>query len=130
MDRAIKEKRKLFEDWNSGGDKALFLAAKLMAKQVVYGGKTRARRELLGSLSATNERDNVFNVEKRMKRDNRDVVGEQCVRDDSGRVVVGGAELREAWRAHHDRVSNVEFVWDRDSLDPVVPVSDLEPRID
>ena len=77
----------------NGGDKKLYLVAKRRARREVYRAKSAAQRTLLDCLNAANGRDNVFRVVKQMKRENRDIVGEQCVRDDVGRVVVGGVDL-------------------------------------
>lgn len=61
---------------------------------------------------------------------NKDIVGEQCIRDDQGNVLVDNRDIRKAWREHHDRISNVEFDWDRASLEEMQPVQGPFPKID
>ena len=65
----------------------------------------------------------VFRVVKQIVKKNRDVVGESCVKDTSGRIVVEEEKLMEVWRKYCDKLSNEEFPWIRDALTEVGVVS-------
>ena len=129
VDRAVEEKRRLFQVWKSGGDKRAYLQAKGLARQAVFRAKTAAQSELLDNLNMDEGRNAIFKVASQSKKECRDVVGEQCVRGDDGVVAVGGPELREVWRVHHSRVANEEFDWDRGTLTPAAPVLGPPPLI-
>ena len=55
----------------------------------------------------------LFRVAKQMKRKNRDIVGGGCVKDENGKIVTDERERMETWRRHFERISNEEFVWNR-----------------
>ena len=130
VDRAIKEKRRLFGIWRSGGSKENYLAAKRRARKEVYKAKRREEEAMADRLERADAGGEVFRVARQILRANRDIVGEQCIRDDQGSVLVDSSEIRDAWREHHARISNVEFDWDRDSLEDVQPVLGPFPKID
>lgn len=130
VDSAIKEKRRLFKVWKKGGSKEDYLIAKRRARREVYRAKTTARAPLLESLNSREGRDEVFKVAKQMKNENRDIVGEQCVKDDDGRIMVGSEDIKNAWRVHYNRLLNIEFEWDRDGLVTAEPVAGPWPLIE
>ena len=129
VDAAVAEKKRLLQVWKNGGDKQAYLRAKRQARRVIFRAKTAAQSVLLDELNADEGRNAIFKVANQIRRDGRDVVGEQCVRGDDGEVAAGGPELREAWRVHHSRVANEEFEWNRGTLTPVAPVLGPPPRI-
>ena len=47
-----------------------------------------------------------------MTRESRDIIGEQCVRND----------IKETWREHYNHLLNVEFDWNREGLEAAKPV--------
>ena len=57
-----------------------------------------------------------------MKAENSDVVGDKCVRDNSGKISYTDEAKLAAWKEHHEQLLNVEFPWDPDSLSPAPPV--------
>ena len=44
VDQCIKEKRRLWKEWKSGGSKNLYLEAKCRARTAVYAAKAEAER--------------------------------------------------------------------------------------
>ena len=50
-----------------------------------------------------------------IKDTNKDVTGEKCVHDDKGYLRSDEAKLH-AWKEHYQRLSNVEFPWNKNSL--------------
>ena len=59
-----------------------------------------------------------------MRKSNQDVVGEQCVRDDTGTLACTEEAQKKAWHSHYNHLLNVEFDWDQDSLSQAVPVDE------
>ena len=51
----------------------------------------------------------VFRVAKQIVKKNGDVVGESCVMDTSGKIVVEEEKQMEVWREYYDKLSNEEF---------------------
>ena len=50
---------------------------------------------------------------------NREVVGASCEKDNDGKIVVEENKLIEVWIAHSDKISNEEFIWDRNRMSNV-----------
>ena len=65
--------------------------------------------------------DDIFRLAKQMRRDNQDVIGEKCVKDDSGNLSLDDEAKKVAWKQHYERLLNEEFPWNPDDLsaDPV-----------
>ena len=58
-----------------------------------------------------------------LKRDNVDVVGETCVRNDEGKLTLSiDDKLKEAWESHYQKLLNVEFPWNAENLSEEAPV--------
>ena len=53
-----------------------------------------------------------------MKMDNRDVVGDKCIKDDTGNLSLTTESKKAAWKQHYERLLNEEFPWSLSS-DPV-----------
>ena len=99
-----------------------YKAAKRRAKREVYRAKSEAQKPWLDRLNGTEGRNEAFREAARIRKENRDVLGEHCVRNDSGRIVFDNDGLKKAWREHYERLLNVEFEWDREGLDMPDPV--------
>ena len=130
VEAAIKEKRRLYKDYRKGGSRVEYEVAKRVAKREVYKAKSEAQRIWLDRLNGAEGKKEVFREAARVRKENRDIIGEQCVRNDSGRIVVDNEGLKEAWRAHYERLLNVEFEWDREGLAMAEPVLGPWPQID
>ena len=70
-------------------------------------------RKLVDKLEEADGKGNVFKVVKKMAQTNRDVVGDACIKDESGKVVVDQDECREVWRKYFEKLLTEEFAWDR-----------------
>ena len=57
-----------------------------------------------------------------MRKENQDVVGEKCVRDDAGNLSFSDEDKRKAWKQHYEKLLNVEFPWPEAELPHVAPV--------
>ena len=51
-----------------------------------------------------------------IKDTNKDVTGEKCVHDDKGYLTISDEAKLHAWKEHYQRLSNVEFLWNKNSL--------------
>ena len=117
VDKAVKEKRKCFHEHKfKGGDRRLYEEARRNANTVVYTAQNEAANK-------KTEQD-IFKVSKQMQKTNQDVVGEQCVRDDTGTLACTEEAQKKAWHSHYNHLLNVEFDWDQDSLSQAVPVDE------
>ena len=70
-------------------------------------------------LDEQDEKGSVFRVAKQIVGNNKDLVGEWCIKDIDGKIVTNGDKLLEVWRAYNDKLSNEEFPWDKDTLTKV-----------
>ena len=53
---------------------------------------------------------------------NLNIQGEKPGRNDAGQLCLDNRVTQAAWKEHYERLSNVEFDWDLDSLTEVYPV--------
>jgi hypothetical protein len=93
-----------------------YLAAKMAAKKEVRKAQEVERTRLVEKLEEGDGKGNMFRVVKQMVAKNRDVVGDGCIKDEDGKVVVDQDRLKDVWRRYFEKLLNEEFDWDRDSL--------------
>ena len=122
VDRVIKEKRKCWKAWKAGEtSKEPYLAAKRAAKKGVSTAKNIAEQKRFSDLKVGD--NDVFRLARQMRQTNQDIIGEKCVKDDSGNLSTSDVAKMAAWKQHYERLLNVEFPWDAENLiqpDPVV----------
>ena len=117
---AIEEKRRTWKAWKKGGSKDEYHRAKRAAKKAVYAAKKKAE---VGSFASIEKGDeNILHIAKQMKKENQDVVGECCIRDDRGNLALSTEDKARAWKDHYEHVLNVEFSWSFDDLPEAEPV--------
>ena len=58
-----------------------------------------------------------------MKCENQDIVGDKCVKNDGRCLTYNDSAKLKTWKTHYERLLNVEFMWNSDSL------PDLRPKI-
>ena len=88
MDNAVTEKRKAWKQWKNGDTKEEYLKAKKVAKTAVYLAKKFAQTEQFASINNITDKNCIFKIVKRLKRDNVDVVGEKCVKNDDRKLTL------------------------------------------
>ena len=131
VDVAVKEKRRLWKLWKKGGSKEEYLEAKRAAKKAVYDAKKIAEQERFGDISRRDDqKTELFRIAKQMKSDNRDVVGDNCVKNDRGVLATSDSQKLEAWQEHYERLLNEEFDWNKDGLIVDEPTVGPRPEID
>ena len=64
-----------------------------------------------------------------MRKENKDIVGEKCIRDDSGKLAYSDDKKIKAWKQHYERLPNVEFLWREDDLSVADPVLGPPPFV-
>lgn len=84
VDSAIKEKRRLWKEWQKGGEKEKYLQAKRKAKSAVHAARKSAQEAKFGDLTSNDQRNLIFKKARKMKNENQDIVGDKCVKDDNG----------------------------------------------
>lgn len=117
---AVNEKRRLWKIWKSGGSRERYVEAKRVAKQVVFAAKKKAEKVKLKDVEG--DKQKIFRIAKQMRMENKDIIGEKCIRDDNGNLALSEAEKKKAWKEHYERLLNVEFAWLENDLSPAVPV--------
>ena len=120
VNSAIAEKRRCWKAWKQGGGKEQYLQAKRNAKRTVYTAKKTAEEKKFSDLKPG--MDDIFKIAKQLRKDNQDVVGDKCVKDDSGNLSFDNEAKKVAWKQHYERFLNEEFSWNPEDLtaDPVV----------
>ena len=104
-------------------------ATKRLAKKVVYSAKRKADEERFKDIRTNDQKNAIFKLAKRMKSENSYVVGEKSVKDTNGVVAYSDAEKLAVWKAHYEKLLNVEFPWDSDSLPALPPIQGPQPHV-
>ena len=90
------------------------------------------RENSLPALTVTDENHN-FKKAKILKRDNVDVVGEKCVRNDDGKLTLTVDDKLKAWQSHFRKLLHVEFPWNAANMSEEAPVEgpviNIKPEI-
>ena len=110
VDLVIKEKRRLWKIWKSGGSKEAYLEAKLVAKKKVYAAKKKAEEVQFANVASDKEdRNQLFKIARQMVKTNADGVGDKCVTNDDGELACTDSEKLSAWKQHYEKLLNTEF---------------------
>ena len=73
--------------------------------------------------------NNIYKIAKQMERNNQDVAGEKCIKNDGGELMISDEGKLKAWVEHYDRLLNVEFEWPRELLPEALPVVGPPPHV-
>ena len=101
--------------------KRAYNEAKRLAKRVVWQAKLDAEKDANDG--------SVFKLAKQMDRSNQDVVGEKCVKNDTGELSLSEGEKMKALVEHNARLLNVEFERSSDLLPEVAPLEGPPPPV-
>ena len=98
VNEAIKFKLKLWKEWKKGiKSKEEQLVAKIRAKTAVYFAQKSANDKKFGDLNSTEQRNLIFQMARKMKDDNKDIIEEKYVKDQEGNMVFGDNSKAKAW---------------------------------
>ena len=120
VDKAVAEKRKKWKAWKKGGSREEYNLAKRTSRQVLYAAKKASEDAKFSDVN--NSKADIFKIAKQAKKENADIVGEQCILNDQGNPCYDETSQKVAWKQHYERLLNEEFSWDRDSLTVHEPV--------
>ena len=112
----VKEKRKTWKQLKLGGKKKEYQLAKKAASRAVYDAKRQAQSEYFWDINTNNDRDRMFKRAREIKDTTKDVTREKCVRDDKGNITISDEAKLHAWKKHYQRLLNVKFPWNKNSL--------------
>ena len=58
----------------------------------------------------------VFRIAKIIAKTYSDIIGEECIRNDDGVLAVSDEDKKIDWRSYHERILNIEFAWNENSI--------------
>ena len=82
----------------------------------MYKAKQHAQSEYFRDINTNNDRNKIFNMARAVKDTNKNVTEEKCVPYDKGNLTISDEAKLHAWKEHYQRLLNVEFPWDENSL--------------
>ena len=74
------------------------------------------------SINSGKDRSEIFKLARKLKNESQDVIGENCIRGDDGRLVFDQKKLLEAWKTHYNKLFNEEFEWSPNVLSHNEPI--------
>jgi hypothetical protein len=113
--RALEDKKEKFKEWKrdkTEDAKSKYNKAKKFAKRAVTIAMREASERLMKEMENDKSSKIMFKIAKQSMKDNKDVVGNGCVRDRSGKLCMGERERAKVWKEHMERVMNEEDEWD------------------
>ena len=128
VEEIINEKRRLYKIFERSKNaipvnqmevqekKQKYDAVKRAVKKAVAKAKEVERQKFGEMLDEQDEKGAVFRAAKQIVRNNRDIVGDGCIKDTDGKIVTDEDKLLEVWRAYYDKLSNEEFPWNKETL--------------
>ena len=84
VESAVNEKRRLWKAWKKGGNKEDYLSAKRASKRAVFLARKKAEESQFSHIADNDP--HLYRLAKQMRKENWDVVGEKCIRDDAGNL--------------------------------------------
>ena len=128
VENAIKEKRFKWKSWKKGKIiKEEYLKAKRHAKSVVYKAKKSAEDERFAVIKQNDK--NIFKMANQIRKDNKDIIGDTCIKDKNDNLCFTNAAKRQAWKDYYQNLLNTEFPWSEDDLPPIDAVLGPPPLI-
>ena len=62
-----------------------------------------------GDLNSTEQHNLIFNMALKIKVDNKDIIGEKCVKDQEESMAFGSNLKAKIWQRNYSNLLNVEF---------------------
>ena len=113
MQKAISEKRKSFQRWKqlpSAENKSCYLSDKKKAKRAVAEAmKNEAVKDME---EIRNDRNVVFRRIRMMKKEANDLAGNNCIKDENGKIVFAEDGRKRAWKEHMKAIMKEDNPWD------------------
>ena len=119
VSQAVEAKRRAYRAWKKGGSREEYNNAKRLAKLAVCQAKQEASLADFSDIDPKG--DKVFRIAKQMMRENQDVMGEKCVKNDEGKLALTPEAKKAAWKQHYGGLLNVEFSWNPEELSDEPP---------
>src|SRR5580692_5534664 len=107
---------------NPNGMKKLIILPNEWRRRRFTERKRQRGKSLWKSLSSRKDVATCFAQLNRWSVKTR-IVGDGCIKDSDGNVVVEQAKIKEVWRKHYEKLLNEEFDWNQESLESVDAVS-------
>ena len=113
VQKAISERRKSFQRWkqlSSTENKSCYLSDKKKAKRAV--AEARRNEAVKEMEEIRNDRNVVFRRMRMMKKEANDLAGNNCIKDENGKIVFGEDGRKRVWKEHMEAIMNEENPWD------------------
>ena len=95
--------------WDDTVDNAIKVKRKLVAKR-------RAKSAVYFALKSAKNKKFIFKMARKMKDDNKDIIGEKCVKDQKENMAFDNNSKAKTWRTHYSNLLNVEVPWNHNNL--------------
>ena len=108
---AIDKKKAAFKCMKADGNdetKEMYKIAKKEAKKAVAKAKSEATMEMMNDFHGKQGLNKLYKVAKQRSREQKDIVGMKCIKDDQGKLCFDEGKMAEVWRKHMVGVMNVE----------------------
>jgi prenyltransferase beta subunit len=92
--------------------KSQYNKAKKSAKRAVASAMKEASERLIKEIENDKSSKIMFKTTKQSVKENKNVLGNGCVRDRSGKLCIGERERAKVWKEHMEKVMNEENEWD------------------
>ena len=119
VEKIIDDKRLKFKEWQKSRGTpteaeahAAYKVTKKAAKKEVAKAQEAQRKQFGERLDTEEGQKMVFRIAKQMAKERCDVTGVNCLRDETGSIVVHPDEIKGRWQRYMEILLNVENAWD------------------
>ena len=109
--------------------RGIYKAAKKVAKRIIAAAKSRANDKLYPKLETKEGEKEVFKLARVRERRTRDLGVVRCIKDENGKVLSEGAEIKERWHRYFFTLLNGEVTKDSSSRERESRETDADPRL-
>ena len=88
----------------------------------MFAAKKKAEKEKMKDIEPDTHIS--YHIAKQMKQENKDIVGEKCIRHDNIVLAINEEEKNKAWKRHYERLLNFKFSWQEEDLSLLIQYSD------
>jgi hypothetical protein len=116
----IKRKRDSFRRWQktrNKEDQDLYKELAKEGRKLIGKAKAVAREGFVNRLQSKDGRENLFRVMKQMVKENKDVVGMCCLKDNEGNILSDEGRVRDKWKEYMEKLMNEENNFNKENLE-------------
>ena len=117
MQDAVDKTKVAYKKWqkdNNPQDLVDYRSAKRETKRAVAIAKATKMRDMVEDMKLDEKPQEIFRAARQMTKQGLDIETVNCLKNDTGKLVVDEEEIKSTWKTYMEKIMNEENVWDKD----------------